>query len=100
MTEALRYPIIIYPAEEGGYVAEVPALKGCLAQGETLTECLQELKTVISLWLESARCNDRKIPSAEEAIAELQTLLASPISQPSNVSDTTKTSPSDQLLHA
>jgi antitoxin HicB len=31
---ALNYPIVIYPCDEGGYVAEVPALKGCLAQGE------------------------------------------------------------------
>ena len=54
MAEDLRYPIIIYPAEEGGYVAQVPALKGCLAQGETLTECLEELDTVQALWIESA----------------------------------------------
>ena len=54
MAEDLRYPIIIYPAEEGGYVAEVVALKGCLAQGETLTECLEELDTVQALWIESA----------------------------------------------
>jgi predicted RNase H-like HicB family nuclease len=43
---ALNYPIVIYPCDEGGYVAEVPALKGCLAQGETLTETLDELETV------------------------------------------------------
>jgi|KBSMisStaDraftv2_1062788.scaffolds.fasta_scaffold3509715_2 antitoxin HicB len=100
MTQDFSYPIIIYPAEEGGYVAEVPALKGCLAQGETLAECLQELETVQTLWLESARRNNRKIPSVDEAIAELQRLVASSILQPSNVSDTTETSPSDQLLHA
>jgi hypothetical protein len=46
MTQKSRYPIIIYPAEEGGYVAEIPALKGCLAQGETQAECLKELKKV------------------------------------------------------
>jgi antitoxin HicB len=40
------YPIIIYPCEKGGYVAEIPALKGCLAQGETLPETLQELEIV------------------------------------------------------
>jgi predicted RNase H-like HicB family nuclease len=66
MTEDFVYPMIIYPAEEGGYVAEIPALKGCLAQGETLLECLQELKTVETLWLDSARRNHRKIPSPDE----------------------------------
>ncbi len=60
MTEESLYPIIIYPAEEGGYVAEVPALKGCLAQGETQAECLKELKKVQTLWLESAKRNNEK----------------------------------------
>ena len=76
MSDQYRYPIIIYPAEEGGYVAEVPALKGCLAQGETQAECLKELNKVQSLWLESARRNNKKIPSAEEVLARLRKLVA------------------------
>jgi antitoxin HicB len=51
----MDYPIVTYPCEEGGYVAEVPALKGCLAQGETLQEALAELKLVTDLWLETAK---------------------------------------------
>jgi len=76
MAEDLRYPIIIYPAEEGGYVAEVVALKGCLVQGETVTECLEELDTVQALWIESARQNHEKIPTPSEALAKLSTLVA------------------------
>jgi predicted RNase H-like HicB family nuclease len=76
MTEDTRYPIIIYPAEEGGYVAEVPALKGCLAQGETQAECLKEIKKVQALWLESAKRNNERIPSADEVIARLRKLVA------------------------
>ena len=76
MTQDFLYPIIIYPAEEGGYVAEIPALKGCLSQGETLTECLQELQKVQELWLESAKRNNRKIPSADKVIAKLRQLVA------------------------
>lgn len=49
MKGELKYPMVIYPAEEGGYVAEVPALKGCLAQGDTLVTCLQELEEVQTL---------------------------------------------------
>ena len=75
MTQDFPYPIIIYPAEEGGYVAEIPALKGCLAQGETTAECLRELKTVQSLWLESAKRNNRKIPSADDVLADLRNLF-------------------------
>lgn len=44
----VKYPFVIYPALEGGYVTEIPALKGCLAQGETL----EELETVENLRLE------------------------------------------------
>lgn len=76
MTEELRYPIIIYPAEEGGYVAEIPALKGCLAQGETQVECLKEIKKVQALWIESARRNHERIPSPEEVFARLRRLVA------------------------
>jgi antitoxin HicB len=76
MTNEFLYPIIIYPAEEGGYVAEIPALKGCLAQGETLTECLTELKTVQVLWLESAKRNNRTIPSPDEVFEKLRKLVA------------------------
>jgi predicted RNase H-like HicB family nuclease len=76
MNEDTRYPIIIYPAEEGGYVAEVPALKGCLAQGETQAECLKEIKKVQALWLESAKRNNERIPSADEVIARLRKLVA------------------------
>lgn len=59
----LEYPFVIYPAEEGGYVAEVPSLKGCLAQGETLEETLSEIKIVTELWVESALDNGEKLPN-------------------------------------
>ena len=76
MKDELKYPIVIYPAEEGGYVAEVPSLKGCLAQGETLLECLEELKKVQNLWLESARRHKEKVPSAAEVVARLREMVA------------------------
>ena len=76
MTEQSRYPVIIYPAEEGGYVAEVPTLKGCLAQGETQAECLEELERVQALWLKSAKRNHEKFPTAAEVTAKLRKLVA------------------------
>lgn len=67
---------MIYPAEEGGYVAEVPALKGCLAQGETPDECLKELEKVQVLWLETAKRTNQQLPSEEEVIAKFRMLVA------------------------
>jgi len=68
--------MVIYPCEEGGFVAEIPALPGCLAQGETLEETLQELMTVKSLWLETAEKYGQKLPDLENAIASVKALSA------------------------
>jgi predicted RNase H-like HicB family nuclease len=59
----LKYPFLTYPAAEGGYVAEIPALKGCIAQGETLDETLRELEIVEALWLETAKKSGIKYPT-------------------------------------
>lgn len=42
---------IIHPADEGGFWAEVPALPGCVAQGETIDEIRSNLKEAIEGWL-------------------------------------------------
>ena len=70
----MNYPIVIYPCEEGGYVAEVPALRGCLAQGETLAEVLEELQTVTKLWIETAQKHGQKLPDTGLAIEKIKIL--------------------------
>jgi antitoxin HicB len=62
----MPYPTVTYACEEGGYVAEIPALKGCLAQGETLDEALEGLKVVMELWLETAQRYGQKLPDVVE----------------------------------
>ncbi len=42
---------IIHEAEEGGYWAEVPALPGCVTQGETMDEVTANLREAIEGWL-------------------------------------------------
>jgi predicted RNase H-like HicB family nuclease len=37
---SLKYPISIYPEEEGGYTALIPDLPGCITQGKTLEEVM------------------------------------------------------------
>ena len=71
-----RYPIVIYPVQEGGYVAEVLALKGCLTQGETPDERLKELEKVQAIWLESARLNNENLPKADDVMAKLLKTIA------------------------
>jgi antitoxin HicB len=76
MMKTVKYPFVIYPAEEGGYVAEVPALRGCLAQGETLQETLDELSTVTELWIETAEKHGEKLPNVELEIERVKQKLA------------------------
>jgi predicted RNase H-like HicB family nuclease len=47
----MKLKAIIHKAAEGGYWAEVPALPGCVTQGETLAELNGNLKEAIEGWL-------------------------------------------------
>ena len=76
MKRNIKYPVVIYPCEEGGYVAEVPTLKGCLAQGETMLECLEELELVTKLWIASAKRHSEKPPSVARVMSKLRQMTA------------------------
>ncbi len=43
--------VLIHNAEEGGYWAEVPALPGCVSQGETMDEVRTNVREAIEGWL-------------------------------------------------
>jgi predicted RNase H-like HicB family nuclease len=58
-----KYEIIIYWSEnDNAYIAEVPELAGCMADGKTYVEALQAAELVISEWIETARSLGRGIP--------------------------------------
>jgi antitoxin HicB len=58
----LKYPITIHAAPEGGFVAEIEDLPGCLAQGETLDEAYNEIDIARKLWLETTYEDGQDIP--------------------------------------
>jgi predicted RNase H-like HicB family nuclease len=43
----MKLKVIIHEAEEGGYWAEVPAILGCMTQGETMKELIENLYDAI-----------------------------------------------------
>ena len=43
--------VLIHSAKEGGYWAEVPALPGCVSQGETVNELRSNIREAIEGWL-------------------------------------------------
>lgn len=61
----MKIKAIIHPAEEGGYWAEVPALPGCITEGETMEEVLINLKDAIEGWLEVANSNHQLESNAQ-----------------------------------
>lgn len=58
----LDYPITIYRAEEGGYVAEIEDLPGCITEGETLEEITQRIENARKAWIETAYEDGMEIP--------------------------------------
>lgn len=57
---SLKYPISIYPEEEGGYTALIPDLQGCLTQGETLEEVIANIEEARELWIETVYFSGKK----------------------------------------
>ena len=53
----MKIKAIVHQAEEGGYWAEVPALPGCITEGDTMEELKSNLKDAIEGWLEVANDN-------------------------------------------
>lgn len=48
----MRLTVVLEPSEEGGYTVYVPALPGCISEGETKEEALANVKEAIKLYLE------------------------------------------------
>jgi predicted RNase H-like HicB family nuclease len=63
MSQKYKYEIIIYwSAEDRAYIAEVPELPGCAADGASYTEAIANAEQIIEEWVETATELGRKIP--------------------------------------
>jgi predicted RNase H-like HicB family nuclease len=56
---------VIEPSDEGGYTATVPALPGCISEGDTREEALANIREAIELYLEPVEDDSELSPSAE-----------------------------------
>ena len=50
----MKFKVILEPSDEGGFTVYVPALPGCISEGDTEEEALQNMKEAIELYLEPA----------------------------------------------
>jgi predicted RNase H-like HicB family nuclease len=63
MRSKYRYEIIIFwSTEDDAYIAEVPELPGCAADGSTYQEALANAEVVIGEWIETAKELGRPVP--------------------------------------
>jgi predicted RNase H-like HicB family nuclease len=59
-----RYEVIIYwSKEDNAYIAEVPELPGCMADGTTYRQALDNVQVVIEEWIETAQDMGRDLPA-------------------------------------
>ncbi len=67
----MRYTVLLIPdPEEGGYTVTVPALPGCISEGDSLEEALTNARDAIRLYLDGLAASGEPIP-AEKVQPEL-----------------------------
>ncbi|MBX3282769.1 MAG: type II toxin-antitoxin system HicB family antitoxin [Acidobacteria bacterium] len=65
-----KYEIIIYwSSEDNAFIAEVPELPGCMADGASYQEALANAEVIISEWIETAKELGREIPVPKGRLA-------------------------------
>lgn len=73
-----QYPVILIPAEEGGYTVLVPDLPGCVTQGETVEEAFEMAKDAIAGWIEVTLEYKEEVPDSstlEQIVGRLDEIL-------------------------
>lgn len=48
----MRFKVVLEPSDEGGFTAYIPSLPGCISEGETVEEALQNIEQAAELYLE------------------------------------------------
>ena len=68
----MRYTVLLEP-EDDGYVVSVPALPGCISQGDTRKDALANIREAISLYIEDCREAGDPVPTeADKEFAEIE----------------------------
>jgi predicted RNase H-like HicB family nuclease len=67
-----KYEIrIVWSQTDGAYLAKVPELPGCMADGKTYEEALHNAEVVINEWIETAHSLGRSVPSPQFEASDL-----------------------------
>jgi len=58
----MKYRVLIETDEDGMYIAEVPALPGCISQGQTRADAVENIKEAILTYVESLKAHGDPVP--------------------------------------
>lgn len=58
----MRQVLIYRDLDDGGWVCEVPSLPGCVTQGDTKAEALENVRDAIAAWIDAAQSLGREVP--------------------------------------
>lgn len=61
----MKLKVVLEPSDEGGYTVIVPALPGCISEGDTREDALENIREAIQLYLEPIEDDLRFAPDAE-----------------------------------
>lgn len=66
------FKILLEKDPSGGYAVSVPALRGCVTEGESVEECLKNAKEAIELYIESLKEDHQPIPQSDVLLEEVE----------------------------
>lgn len=61
----MRYTVLLEREEDGGYVVSVPALPGCVSQGDTRAQALANIREAMHLYIEDCRLAGDSVPTED-----------------------------------
>ena len=62
----MRYTVILQRETDGGYVAVVPSLPGCVSQGDTRDEALKNIEEAAELYIEDVQATGDPLPVEDQ----------------------------------
>ena len=61
----MKYTVILEREQDGGFIASVPVLPGCVSQGDTREEAMANIKEAVELYIEDCRASGDPVPEED-----------------------------------
>jgi len=82
-----RHVVVLKPTSEPdeiGYTVNVPSLPGCITEGNTVEDALENAREAIALYIEALRSTGETLPNGDEIVTSVEVAASSPEKPPSS----------------